>query len=79
MLDDIDQEEELAASWESSITLMEGECWVGDPDYLWPESGVEGVLAIQYRGGELFYLDGATRKWLNVESSVKKGSLRPVN
>lgn len=73
------EDEELAADWESSLVLSEDQCWVADPDYLWHESGAEGVLAIQYRAGELFYLDGATRKWVNVEASQKKTGLRPVN
>lgn len=80
MSDPLDEEdEELPATWESSLLIGEGECWVGDPDYLSPDSGVEGVLAIQFTGGQLFYLDGATRKGVNVESSPKRTSLRPVN
>jgi len=63
-----------------AVYLPEGTCWVADPDFLLPDSGVEGVLAMQYRGGDLFYLDGATRRWVNVESDAKpRRSLKPVN
>lgn len=53
---------------DTSVLLNDDCCWVYDPDSLMPDSGVEGVLALIYRGGALFYLDGATRKWANVES-----------
>lgn len=68
--------------WEAgeSVYLPEDTCWVADPDFLPPDSGVTGVLAMQYRGGELWYLDGETRKWLNVEGDAKpKRALKPVN
>lgn len=75
-----DPDEEI--EWESgeAVYLAEDTCWIGDPDFLLPESGVEGVLAMQYRSGELWYLDGATRKWLNVEADTKPARrLKPVN
>ena len=63
-----------------AVYLPEDTCWVADPDFLLPDSGVEGVLAMQYRGGDLFYLDGATRKWVNVEAEEKPTRrLKPVN
>lgn len=51
-----------------SVFLHDDSCWIYDPEALMPDSGVEGVLAVQYRAGGLYYLDGETRKWLNVEA-----------
>ena len=51
--------------------LDEGTCWVADPDYLARDSGVGGVIALQYKDGALWFLDGETRKWLNAEASDK--------
>jgi hypothetical protein len=63
-----------------AVYLPEDTCWVADPEFLLPDSGVEGVLAMQYRGGDLFFLDGASRKWINVEAEDKPTRrLKPVN
>ena len=63
-----------------AVYLPEDTCWVADPEFLLPDSGVEGVLAMQYRGGDLFFLDGASRKWVNVEAEDKPTRrLKPVN
>lgn len=74
-----DEEEEFVPPRE--VTLHDGECWVADPDYLERASGIQGVIAIQFRDGALWYLDGETRKWLNVEceDSKPRPRLRPVN
>lgn len=55
---------------DTSVFLHEDSCWVYDPDSLMPGSGVEGVLAMMYRGGSLFYLDGESRRWHNVETKT---------
>ena len=62
------------------ITLTDGTCWVSDPDLLHHEESAEGVLAVQYRDGQLFYLDGLTRKWVSAEgdSKTKRAGLRTV-
>ena len=73
-------EEEVGA--EAEIYLADGQCWIADPEYLAHDSGVGGVIAIQFRDGGLWYLDGETRKWLNVEASEQgkpARKLRPVN
>lgn len=75
-------EEEEEVSYMQEVHLGDGTCWVADPDLLAHDSGAEGVLALQYMEGALWYLDGATRKWLNVEaqdSSKPARKLRPVN
>lgn len=77
-----DETEEVELVDMADIMLSDGMCWVADPDLLAHDSGADGVLAVQYMEGGLFYFDGATRKWLNVEASdpgkpVRK--LRPVN
>lgn len=64
-----DDEEEVAS--EVPLYLHDGECWVSDPEYIAHDSGVQGVIAIQFRDGALWYLDGETRKWLNAESDTK--------
>ena len=64
------------------VVLPEDCCWIGDPDALEHDSGAEGVLAVQFKAGGLYYLDGLTRQWLNVEKDGAKrarGPLRPVN
>lgn len=53
--------------FDTSVFLHDDSCWVYDHDSLMPDSGVEGVLALIYRNGCLFYLDGKTRTWHNVE------------
>ena len=49
------------------VTLMDDTAWIPDPDALHPGAQAEGVLALLYRGGCLFYFDGETRQWVNVE------------
>ena len=49
------------------VILMDDTVWVPDPDALHPDAQAEGVLALVYRGGCLFYFDGETRQWVNVE------------
>lgn len=49
------------------VILMDDTAWIPDPDALHPEAQAEGVLALVYRGGCLFYFDGETRQWVNVE------------
>lgn len=64
------------------IALHEDMVWIADPDALHPDSGVDdGVLAVQYKAGQLWYLDALTRQWLNVEKDGAKKArpLRPVN
>jgi len=77
-----DDETEVEFYAPEPVYLHEDTCWIGDPDALDPDSGAEGVLAIQYRAGCLWYLDGLTRQWYNVEkdgAKRAKGPLRPVN
>lgn len=55
----------------TELTLHDGECWVYDPDLLDPATEYEGVLAVQFRDGALWWLSGETRKWVNVEDAGK--------
>ena len=64
-----DDDEDVAS--EVPLYLQDGECWVCDPEYLAHDSGVQGVIAIQFRDGALWYLDGETRKWMNAEADTK--------
>ena len=64
------------------LYLTDGECWIADPEFLAQDAGVQGVIAVQFREGGLWYLDGESRKWLNAESpetARPKTKLRPVN
>lgn len=64
------------------LYLSDGECWISDPEFLAHDAGVQGVIAVQFRDGALWYLDGESRKWLNAEaqdSARPKTKLRPVN
>lgn len=63
------------------IQLAEGECWVYDPEFLALDSGVKDVLAVQFTGGALWYLDGATRKWISAEKPAEpdKGKIMSIN
>lgn len=54
------------------VILIDDACWVPDPDALHPEAEAEGVLAVMYRGGCLFYFDGESRQWVNVEDKGPK-------
>lgn len=78
---EIDEEEdESLLEAMDPIYLQEETCWVADADLLVHDSGAEGVLAVQYKGGQLWYLDGESRKWLNAEADSKpQRGLRPVN
>ncbi len=40
------------------VYLPEDTCWVADPEFLLPDSGVEGVLAMQYRGATCSFWTG---------------------
>ena len=66
-----------------SVYLQDDMCWVGDPDALHHDSEAEGVLAVLYRGGGLWYLDGETRQWFSVDKDGAKKAkpvhLRPAN
>lgn len=53
----------------NEVYLADGQCWVSDPDALDPASGVPGVIAIQFRDGGLYYMDGETRRWHNAEAA----------
>lgn len=77
-----DPEEEYEVEAAEPVYLHDGECWVGDPEFLAHDSGVDGVIAVPFRDGALWYLDGETRKWLNVEAqdtARPDRKLRPVN
>lgn len=63
-------EEEFEA--ESGVYLDDGTCWVRDPDYLAHDSDVQGVIAMQFRDGALWFLDGVSRKWCNAEAQEQK-------
>ena len=75
-----DELPEIELALPDPVVLMDDCCWIGDPEALHHESGVdEGVLALQFRGGCLFYLDAATRQWVNVDDKgPKKAKLRTV-
>jgi hypothetical protein len=62
------EEEEL----DCSILLADGDCWIADPDLLDPAIEWDGVLAIQFKDGGLWWLSAKTRKWANVEEPAKK-------
>lgn len=77
-----DDTEEPEVESVEPLYLQDGECWVGDPDFLAHDSGVDGVIAVQFKDGALWFLDGESRKWLNAEApeaSKPKTRLRPVN
>jgi len=54
------------------VILMDDTVWVPDPDALHPDAEAEGLLALLYRGGCLWYFDGQTRQWCNVEDKGPK-------
>lgn len=56
----------------TELTLGDGECWIFDPDFLHHDAEFEGVLAVQFKDGGLYYLDGMSRKWVNVEGAAAK-------
>lgn len=79
MTDLADEDDGEEIEGERALYLHDGECWVGDPDYLAHDSGVQGVIAVQFRDGALWFLDGESRKWLNAEADGKPArKLRPV-
>lgn len=70
----------------TEVCIGDGECWIGDPDFMDLENRVEGVLALQYtveRG--LWALVGRdtdgryAQTWEPVGEAAKGGKLRPVN
>lgn len=64
------------------LYLSDGECWISDPEFLAHDSGVQGVIAVQFRDGALWFLDGETRRWMNAEAPEAgrpERRLRPVN
>jgi hypothetical protein len=72
-------EMDIEVSLPEPVILSDDTCWISDPDLLHPEAEAEGVLAVLYRAGCLWYFDGATRQWLNVEDKgPKKARLSPV-
>lgn len=80
MTDETDNESEVESV--EPLYLHDGECWIFDPDVLAHDSGVQGVIAVQFRDGALWFLDGETRRWLNAEApdaAKPKAKLRPVN
>lgn len=55
------------------LTLVDGEVWIYDPDFLDPGNGEapDGVLAVMNRKGAVQVLikTGPIRQWVNVEQS----------
>jgi len=72
MTDETDEEGgiEFQAS-ATDLFLHDGQCWLCDPDYLDPSNEYDGVLAVQYRDGAIYWLSGVDRKWRNVEEEKK--------
>lgn len=72
-VDTTEEEPESVFTMEGSteLTLGDGECWVFDPDLLDPANEYEGVLAVQFKDGALWWLSGVARKWINVEDASK--------
>ena len=68
MTDEIPETDETEVEAVEPLYLSDGECWIGDPDYLAHDSEVQGVIAVQFRDGALWFLDGESRKWLNAEA-----------
>ena len=73
MADEPDDElGEIAVELESQeLHLADGECWIIDPECLDPGTESEGVIAVQYREGGLYYMTGRLRKWTNAEAQAK--------
>lgn len=69
---DTNDEMDVEVSFPEPVMLAEDTCWIPDPDLLHPEAEAEGVLAVLYRGGCLWYFDGASRQWCNVEDKGSK-------
>ena len=67
-----DDELEIELLPPEPVVLMDDTCWVPDPDALHPENEGVGVLALLYRGGCLWYFDGESRQWVNVEDKGPK-------
>lgn len=47
----------------SPLILGDGDCCIPDMDLLDPVNEYEGVLAVQFYDGQLFWLSGRDRKW----------------
>lgn len=80
MTDPTEQDdEELEAEYYAAepIVLIEDSCWVSDPDSLAHDSEASGVIAVLYRGGGLWFLDGESRQWLSAEKDGAKKA-RPL-
>lgn len=79
------EDEDIEAEYypAESIILHDDSCWVSDPDALAHDSEASGVIAVLYRGGGLWFLDGETRQWYSAEKDGAKkarpASIRPVN
>lgn len=71
---------EIQCDWsDPSITLMEDQAYVQDPDALDPEAEIgSGVIAVQYRAGTLWYMTSRDRKWVNVEATPKHGKVASI-
>lgn len=82
MTDEPDDElGEIGVELESQeLHLADGECWVIDPECLDPSTESEGVIAVQYRDGGLYYMTALARKWVNAEapSKGKRSDLRTI-
>lgn len=82
MTDEPDEElGEIGVELESQeLHLADGECWVIDPECLDPATESEGVIAVQYRDGGLYYMTGQTHKWVNAEAQArgKRSDLRTI-
>lgn len=83
MTDEPDDDElgEIAVELESQeLHLADGECWIIDPECLDPDTESEGVIAVQYREGGLYYMTGQAHKWMNAETQTKgkRGDVRAI-
>lgn len=63
------------------VILGDGDVCVPDMDALHPDAEAEGVLAVWLQGNTLFYLDGATRQWVDVQQLTvpKRGRVKSFN
>lgn len=73
-------EEEDEADEPRPFLLSDGDCAVFDADLLDPVNECDGVIAVQFKDGALWWLSGRDRKWHNAESEGRsERKLRPVN